>query len=146
MDPSRVDLGRMPPRLTAFEPRTSLADMRLGMVGALLAGLAVAAAAFGTHGLSGRLDPAALTTFETAARYQLYHALAILFAAERALRAPSRAAEIAGNIFIAGIVLFSGSLYARALGGPEWLAMMTPFGGLTFMAGWVALALSFRGR
>ena len=120
--------------------------MRLGMVGAVLAGLAVAAAAFGTHGLRGRLDEAALNTFETAARYQLYHAIAILLAAERAARAPSRAAEIAGNIFIAGIVLFSGSLYAHALGGPEWLAMMTPFGGLTFMTGWLVLALSYTGR
>ena len=118
--------------------------MRLGTVGALLAGLAVAAAAFGAHGLRGRLDDAALSTFETAARYQLYHAIAILLAAERAARSPSRAAGIAGNLFIAGIVLFSGSLYARALGGPEWLAMMTPFGGLTFMSGWVALALSYR--
>jgi len=116
------------------------------MVGALLAGLAVAAAAFGAHGLSGRLDATALDTFETAARYQFYHAVAIVLAAEHALRSPSRAAGIAGNIFIAGIVLFCGSLYARALGGPEWLAMMTPFGGLAFMAGWVALAISYRGR
>ena len=120
--------------------------MQLGMVGALLAALAVAAAAFGTHGLRGRLDEAALGAFETAARYQLYHAIAILLAAERTARSPSRAAEIAGNIFVAGIVLFSGSLYARALGGPEWLAMMTPFGGLTFMSGWVALALSYARR
>ena len=120
--------------------------MRLGMVGALLAGLAVAASAFGAHGLRGQLSEAAVGTFETAAKYQLYHAIAILLAAERQTRSPSRAAEIAGNIFIAGIVLFSGSLYARALGGPEWLAMMTPFGGLTFMSGWVALALSYRER
>ena len=117
--------------------------MNLGMVGALLAALAVAASAFGAHGLRGQLSEAAVATFETAAKYQLYHAIAILLAAERQARAASRAAEIAGNIFIAGIVLFSGSLYARALGGPEWLAMMTPFGGLTFMSGWVALALSY---
>jgi uncharacterized membrane protein YgdD (TMEM256/DUF423 family) len=116
------------------------------MVGALLGGLAVAAGAFGAHGLRGRLDPAALAAFETAARYQLFHALAIIVAAERAARTPSRAAGIAGNIFIAGILLFSGSLYARALGGPEALAMMTPFGGLTFMSGWVALAVSYSGR
>jgi uncharacterized membrane protein YgdD (TMEM256/DUF423 family) len=116
------------------------------MVGALLAGLAVAAGAFGAHGLRGRLDTSALATFETAARYQLYHALSIILAGERAARSPSRAAEIAGNLFIAGILIFSGSLYARALGGPEWWALMTPFGGLAFMSGWVALALSFRGR
>ena len=120
--------------------------MRLGTMGALLAGLAVAAGAFGAHGLRGRVDEAALSAFETAARYQLYHAVAVILAGERAARSPSRAAEIAGNVFIAGIVLFSGSLYARALGGPEWLAMMTPFGGLTFIGGWVVLALSYAGR
>jgi len=120
--------------------------MRLGMMGALLAGLAVAAGAFGAHGLRGRLDASALSAFETAARYQLFHALAIVLAAERAARAPGRAAEIAGNLFIAGILLFSGSLYARALGGPEWLALMTPFGGLAFMSGWVALAVSYGRR
>ena len=120
--------------------------MRLGMVGALLGGLAVAAGAFGAHALRGRLDPGALSAFETAARYQLFHALAIVAAGERAARGPSRAAEIAGNIFIAGILLFSGSLYARALGGPEFWALLTPFGGLTFMTGWVALAASYRSK
>ena len=120
--------------------------MRLGMVGAVLAGVAVAAGAFGAHGLRGRVDEAAVSAFETAARYQLFHAIAIVLAGERAARSPSRAAAISGNIFIAGIVLFSGSLYARALGGPEWLAMMTPFGGLTFMTGWLVLALSYGGR
>ena len=116
------------------------------MVGAVLAGLAVAAGAFGAHGLRGRLDAPALAAFETAARYQLYHALAIILAGERAARSPSRSAEVAGNIFITGILLFSGSLYVRALGGPEWWAFMTPFGGLTFMAGWLVFATSFRRR
>ena len=120
--------------------------MRLGMLGALLAAVAVAAGAFGAHGLSGRLDAPALSAFETAARYQLIHSIAIILAGERAARSTSRTAELAGNIFIAGIVLFSGSLYARALGGPEALAMMTPFGGLTFMSGWVVLAMSYGGR
>jgi uncharacterized membrane protein YgdD (TMEM256/DUF423 family) len=120
--------------------------MRLGTVGAVLAALAVAASAFGAHGLRGRLAESAVSAFETAARYQLLHAIGIILAGERAARSPSRAAEVAGNVFIAGIVLFSGSLYARALGGPEWLAMLTPFGGLAFMGGWVALAVSYSGR
>jgi uncharacterized membrane protein YgdD (TMEM256/DUF423 family) len=118
--------------------------MRLGLVGGVLGALAVAAGAFGAHGLSGRLPPAAVAAFETAARYQLIHSLAIVLAAERAARGPNRAAAIAGNIFIAGILLFSGSLYAHALGGPDALAMMTPFGGLTFMSGWLVLAWSYR--
>lgn len=116
------------------------------MLGAILAGLGVAAGAFGAHALRDRLEPASLTTFETAARYQLFHALAIILAGERAARSPSRAAEIAGNIFVAGILLFSGSLYALALGGPRALGVITPLGGLAFMSGWVVLALSYRGR
>ena len=116
------------------------------MLGALLAGLAVALGAFGAHGLRGRLDPSALNAFETAARYQLIHALAVVVAAERAARTTSRTATLAGSVFVAGIVLFSGSLYARALGGPEFWALLTPFGGLTFMSGWVVLAVSFRRR
>ena len=118
--------------------------MRLGMIGSVLAALGVAAAAFGAHGLRGRLDEAALSTFETAARYHLIHSIAIVLAGERAARSPSRAAEIAGNIFLTGIVLFSGSLYALALGAPHVVGLMTPFGGLALIAGWVALAVSFR--
>jgi len=118
--------------------------MRLGVVGAICGGVAVAAGAFGAHGLRGRLDEAAVSAFETAARYHLIHSIAIVLAGERAARSPSRAAEIAGNIFITGIVLFSGSLYALALGAPRVVGLVTPFGGLAFIAGWVALAVSFR--
>lgn len=100
--------------------------------------LAVAAGAFGAHALQGRLEPHALAVFETGARYQMYHALAIGLAA--ALAARSVAAQVACWLFLAGIVLFSGSLYALALTGVRALGFVTPFGGFAFLAGWAALA------
>lgn len=99
--------------------------------------LAVAAGAFGAHTLQGALDAAALQTFETGARYQMYHALAMGLAA-LALR-DRAAARVAAALFLAGIVLFSGSLYALALTGVRALGMVTPFGGVAFLAGWAAL-------
>jgi uncharacterized membrane protein YgdD (TMEM256/DUF423 family) len=114
------------------------------MVASLLAGLAVAAGAFGAHALRDRLDPAALATFETAARYQLVHALAAAFAADRAVRSGGGASANAALAFLVGVVLFSGSLYVLALGGPRLVGAITPFGGVAFMTGWVMLALGFR--
>mgnify|MGYP001355559530 CR=1 FL=1 len=118
----------------------------IGMAAGVLAALAVAAGAFGAHALRGRLDPVALATFETAARYQLIHALAAAFAADRAARSEPPAAEQAGRVFVAGIVLFSGSLYVVALGGPRMAGAITPIGGVALMAGWVLLAWSFARR
>jgi uncharacterized membrane protein YgdD (TMEM256/DUF423 family) len=118
----------------------------LGVAAGILAGLAVAAGAFGAHGLRGRLDPSALSTFETAARYQLIHGLAAAFAADRAGREGGAMAARAAAVFVAGAVLFSGSLYVLALGGPRLVGVVTPLGGLAFMVGWLLLALSFRGR
>lgn len=120
--------------------------MRLGTVASLLAALAVAAGAFGAHGLRGRIDANALGVFETAVRYHLLHAFAAAFAADRASRGGGAAAGWAGALFVVGIALFAGSLYVLALGGPRWVGVLTPLGGLAFMAGWVALAASFRGR
>ena len=111
-------------------------------LGALSGGLAVAAGAFGAHGLRDRLSPELMAVFETAARYQMYHALALLAVAAIAGRLPGRGAELAGWLFVAGTVIFSGSLYLLALGGPRWLGAVTPFGGLCFLAGWTALAWS----
>jgi uncharacterized membrane protein YgdD (TMEM256/DUF423 family) len=105
----------------------------------------VAAGAFGAHALRTRLPADLLAVFETAARYQMYHALALLAAALLAARAPSRAASAAGWLFAAGIVVFSGSLYALALTGIRVLGAITPLGGLCFLAGWFALALAGRG-
>ena len=111
-------------------------------LGALSGGLAVAAGAFGAHGLRGRLSPDLMVVFETAARYQMYHALALIALAAIAGRLYGRGAEVAGWLFVAGTVIFSGSLYLLALGGPRWLGAVTPLGGLCFLVGWAALAWS----
>ena len=108
-------------------------------IGALLAGLAVAAGAFGAHALRDRLTPDLLAIFETAARYQMYHALALLAVAWATTRWPDSSAVLAGWCFVAGIVVFSGSLYVLALTGVRWLGAITPLGGLAFLAGWALL-------
>lgn len=99
--------------------------------------IAVAAGAFAAHGLQSRLDAHALQNFETAARYQMYHALAMALAA---LATRSSTGNLACLLFLAGIVLFSGSLYLLALTGARGLGVVTPFGGAAFLAGWAALA------
>lgn len=107
-------------------------------LGALNAFIAVAAGAFGAHALRARLEPERLAVFETGARYQMYHALG-LFAAAWLLSkgAPARASAW---LMLAGIVLFSGSLYALALSGVRALGAVTPVGGLCFLAAWALLA------
>jgi uncharacterized membrane protein YgdD (TMEM256/DUF423 family) len=99
--------------------------------------VAVAAGAFGAHALPGALSAAALQTFETGARYHMYHALAIGLAA-LAFR-ERRPGRLAAVLFLIGILLFSGSLYALALTGYRPLGYLTPFGGVAFLAGWAAL-------
>lgn len=105
-------------------------------LGALNAALAVGAGAFGAHALRARLEPRALEIFETAARYQMYHALAIVLCGVIA----TRGATTAGWILQAGILVFSGSLYALALTGVKGLGAITPLGGLAFLVGWLWLA------
>jgi uncharacterized membrane protein YgdD (TMEM256/DUF423 family) len=102
--------------------------------------LAVAAGAFGAHALQERLPPERLSIFEVAARYHMYHALGMLAAGWVLDRWPHPAARAAGWLFAMGTVLFSGSLYTLALSGLRWLGAITPFGGLAFLAGWLALA------
>jgi uncharacterized membrane protein YgdD (TMEM256/DUF423 family) len=114
------------------------------ILGALSALLSVAAGAFGAHALRARLSPEYLATFETGARYQMYHALGLLAVAWIASRWPGPFPQWAGWLFVAGTVLFSGSLYALSLTGIRWLGAITPFGGVAFMAGWLCLALSTR--
>jgi len=104
--------------------------------------LAVAAGAFAAHGLSGRLDAHALGLFETAARYHMYHALAIGLAAFAIRDAAAGAATVASAFFLGGILLFSGSLYLLALTGMKGFAFVTPFGGVCFLIGWGALTLA----
>lgn len=106
--------------------------------GAVLAAAAVAAGAFGAHGLRARLSPADLATFETAARYQMYHALALVAVGLLAGRGVSVAG--AGWLFVTGTVLFSGSLYLLTLGGLRWMGAVTPLGGVAFILGWLLLA------
>jgi|SRR4051812_6384885 uncharacterized membrane protein YgdD (TMEM256/DUF423 family) len=105
--------------------------------------LAVLAGAFGAHGLQNRLEPRLLTSFTTAAHYHLIHAAAMALAALTAQnRLAARRARLAAMLFLAGTILFSGSLYALALSGMRFFAFVTPFGGLSFIAGWIVLALA----
>ncbi len=115
-------------------------ERTFALLGALLACVAVGAGAFGAHGLRGRLTPDLLDVFETAARYQMYHALGLLAAAWASERWPGGASVAAGWLFVAGIVLFSGSLYLLSLTATRWLGAITPLGGAAFLAGWLALA------
>ena len=101
--------------------------------------LAVAAGAFATHALQNRLDAHSLQLFETAARYHMYHALALGLAA-LTIRAANAPAILAAASFLAGIILFSGSLYALSFTGARVFALITPVGGLAFLLGWAALA------
>lgn len=110
------------------------------VVGSLLALTGVAAGAFGAHALRARLTPDLLAVFDTGVRYQLIHALALLAAAWAAARWPGRATTAAGVFFVAGVVLFSGSLYLIVLTGARGLGVVTPFGGVAFMLGWACLA------
>ena len=109
------------------------------LLGAVSAGLAVALGAFAAHGLRGRLEAEMLNVFETGARYQMYHALALLAVAWASTRWPGPATTGAGWCFVAGTLLFSGSLYALSLTGSRWLGAITPLGGLAFIAGWLLL-------
>jgi uncharacterized membrane protein YgdD (TMEM256/DUF423 family) len=118
----------------------------LAVLGAVSGFLAVALGAFAAHGLKARLEPELLTIFETGARYQIYHALAMFVAAWAATVARAPLAHWAGRCFVLGTVVFSGSLYALALTGLRWLGAITPFGGVLLLAGWVLLALAFLRR
>jgi uncharacterized membrane protein YgdD (TMEM256/DUF423 family) len=109
-------------------------------MGAVLGAIGVAAGAFGAHALRSRLAPDMLAVFETGVRYHLMHALALLAVGWAAARWPSPAVTAAGWLFVAGILLFSGSLYALALSGVRAIGLVTPVGGLAFILGWIALA------
>jgi uncharacterized membrane protein YgdD (TMEM256/DUF423 family) len=109
-------------------------------LGSVLAALAVALGAFATHGLRGTLNATDLGTFEVGVRYHMYHALALLGTAGAVARWGSASAFAAGWFFVAGIVLFSGSLYLLVLTGLRWLGAVTPVGGVAFLVGWGLLA------
>ncbi len=109
-------------------------------LGALSAFLAVALGAFGAHSLKARLSSEMLEVFEVGVRYHFYHALALLAVAWAATRWPGGAVSAAGWLFLAGTVIFSGSLYLLSLTGQRWLGAVTPIGGAAFLAGWLCLA------
>lgn len=116
------------------------AALRFFALGALFAMVAVAAGAFGAHGLRARLAPEMLGVFEIGVRYQMYHALALFVVAWAFTRWPGALLTASGVLFLLGTFLFSGSLYLLALSGVRWLGAVTPLGGLAFLAGWACLA------
>lgn len=102
----------------------------------------VALGAFAAHGLKSRLSAEYLAIFQTGSHYQLIHALALLGVGLLSLHLPGRLVNAAGGLFALGILLFSGSLYALTLTGISKLGIITPFGGLSFLAGWLCLGLA----
>ena len=114
-------------------------DRTFFVLGAVSGFLAVAIGAFAAHGLKGKLPPDLFDVFEVGARYHMYHALALIAVAWATTRWPDSSAVLAGWCFVAGIVVFSGSLYVLALTGVRWLGAITPLGGLAFLAGWALL-------
>jgi len=119
-------------------------DRLFFLAGSISALVSVAAGAFGAHALRARLAPDLLAAFETGARYQMYHALALLAVAWAVGRWSGPLLVWSGWLFLVGTVLFSGSLYALALTGARWLGAVTPLGGLCFLSGWLCLALAAR--
>ena len=115
-------------------------DRLFVIIGALLGAVGVGAGAFGAHALRERLSPDLLGTFETAVRYHLIHVVGLLIVAWAVTRWPGTATTAAGWLFLIGIVLFSGSLYALSLTGIRVFGAITPFVGVAFIAGWLALA------
>jgi uncharacterized membrane protein YgdD (TMEM256/DUF423 family) len=114
----------------------------LVVAGALLAALAVAAGAFGAHALAARLSPERLATWETAARYHMYGALSVVLVALALTRFSSALLSTAGWVLVVGTLIFGGTVYALALGGPRWLGAVTPLGGLALIVGWLLVALA----
>jgi uncharacterized membrane protein YgdD (TMEM256/DUF423 family) len=117
-------------------------DRTFLLISALAGLIGVGFGAFGAHALRSRLSPDMLAVFETAVRYQMYHALALLAVALAVGRIGDAVLlKLAGWFFVVGIVLFAGSLYAIALSGRTAIGAITPIGGLAFLLGWVCLVL-----
>lgn len=109
---------------------------------ALMGFISVAAGAFGAHALKNKLEPDLLAIFEVGARYQMYHAFAIGFAVWMSTVIPGTFIPLSGWLFLAGSLIFSGSLYALALSGIRILGAITPIGGVLMLVGWLFLAIS----
>lgn len=126
-----------------------MSSRSIAALSGLLGLTAVALGAFGAHGLEGMLTGVAdgaerLAWWETAARYHLIHAVALLGVAWLRGHTTGRAASVAAGAFVLGVVVFAGTLYAMALGGPRWLGAVTPIGGLSLMVAWAAVAVAAR--
>jgi uncharacterized membrane protein YgdD (TMEM256/DUF423 family) len=117
-------------------------DRLFFVLGALSGLAAVALGAFAAHALKSRLDAELLSTFEIGVRYQMYHALALLAVGSAQTKWPGAVLTASGWLFVAGTLLFSGSLYALGLSGARWLGAVAPIGGTALLAGWVCLALA----
>ena len=115
------------------------AAQRCLVYGSIIAGLGVAAGAFGAHALKEILDAPMLQVFETATRYVMYHAFGLCIVSWAIDRYPEQRLENSGWLFLIGILLFSGSLYVVSLAGIRWVGAVTPIGGLAFMVGWLLL-------
>lgn len=118
------------------------ADRIMITVGAVSAMVAVGAGAFGAHFLRDRLSEDLVTVFETGARYQMYHAFALVLVGMIMSRGAGAPAIWAGWLFIVGSIIFSGSLYALAITGTRWWGAITPIGGICFITGWAVFAWS----
>lgn len=105
--------------------------------------LGIAGGAFGAHELRPSLDPEMLSVFETGIRYQMYHAFALAVAGWATGKYEERHFQMAGWLFVAGVALFSGSLYILAISGIRWWGAVTPVGGVAFLAGWFYLGWGF---
>jgi len=102
--------------------------------------LAIILGAFGAHGLESRLNDRMMEVYHTAIFYHVIHSLACFIIAWLASVSPQKLIPLAGRFFLAGIFLFSGSLYLLSITGMKWLGMITPFGGVAFIVGWILLA------
>lgn len=111
------------------------------IIGTFSAFIAVAAGAFGAHGLKGRLTPDMLAVFETGVRYQMYHALALIGVSFASAHWPGKLITCSGWLFVVGSLFFSGSIYLLCLTGTKWLGPITPIGGAMLLAGWLFLAI-----
>ena len=116
------------------------------LLGAIAGFTGVTLGAFGAHALRARVSPEMLAVFETGVRYQMYHALALVATAALMNQIDGRLMVAAGWSFVAGIVLFSGSLYVLALTSITVLGAITPLGGLAFLLGWACLAIAVAAR
>ncbi len=115
-------------------------DRTFTLIAAIFGLVGVGLGAFGAHALRATLEPRDLEIFETAVRYQLVHAVALLGVAWAWTRWPGTATAMAGWLFAAGVVIFSGSLYLLVLVGPRAWGAVTPVGGVAMLLGWAALA------